>query len=238
MAAPKINGLNPRQHAFVSELMKDASNPGKAYLKAGYKAKNLVIASNAASNLTCHPLVRAEITRRLEERAKEDKNTDAYVVSKLIETAERCSQAIPVLDVMGMPTGIYEYRPMAVLKAVEHLARIRGMFVDKSEVKTTSTVQHTLSLEQAGVSLEAVKEALQQLRARKQLDPSTVLEHRPPSLPVPSQASQGDPISPPNPAFPPTNAPPLSNASVPPGNPAPAADRENPPSPAADPPTS
>ena len=56
-----------------------------------------------------------------------------WVIARLVETAERALQAVPVTDRKGEPTGEFTYQGSVALRALELLGRELGMFSDKKE---------------------------------------------------------------------------------------------------------
>jgi phage terminase small subunit len=124
--------LTPKQNAFVGEYMIDR-NGTQAAIRAGYSAKT---ANAAGSRLLLNVDICEEIQRR-ENRTAEKHNIDAdWVISKLVENAEKAAQARPVLDREGNETGEYRYDGAVVNKALELIGKNLGMFTDKLDVKT------------------------------------------------------------------------------------------------------
>jgi phage terminase small subunit len=69
----------------------------------------------------------------MEKRSKSLGIDANYVLEKIKETIERCSQAEPVRDAEG-ETGEYKFESNSVLKGCELLGRHLKMFTDKVEV--------------------------------------------------------------------------------------------------------
>ena len=54
-------------------------------------------------------------------------------MARLVETAERALQAVPVTDRKGEPTGEFTYQGSVALRALELLGRELGMFSDRKD---------------------------------------------------------------------------------------------------------
>ena len=78
---PNENGLNPRQGRFVDEYLVDM-NATAAYKRAGYTSKGKAAEANA-SRLKGSDKVKAELSRRLDERAETVAVTQAWVLDRL-----------------------------------------------------------------------------------------------------------------------------------------------------------
>lgn len=124
---------NAQHEKFVQELVKGKGN-GEAYIAAGYKAKNVAVASACATKL----LKIAQIAARIAELQKkaEDKAvlTKTWVIKRLVENVERAMTAIAVTDREGEATGEYKYEGSVANRALELLGKELGMFVDRKEV--------------------------------------------------------------------------------------------------------
>ena len=124
---------NAQHEKFVQELVKGKGN-GEAYIAAGYKAKNVSVASACATKL----LKIAKIAARLAElqQKAEDKAvlTKTWVIKRLVENVERAMTAIAVTDREGETTGEYKYEGSVANRALELLGKELGMFVDRKEV--------------------------------------------------------------------------------------------------------
>ncbi len=74
--------LNEKQRAFVREYLVDL-NASKAYVRAGYKARNKRVAESAGSALLRVHEVKAEIDAAMEERGKRTKVTADRVLLEI-----------------------------------------------------------------------------------------------------------------------------------------------------------
>lgn len=179
MPPAKTPRLSPRQEAFVTAYLSSPGDLAKAYYAAGYKAPGSNSASSGASRLLNVPAVKAEIQRRLKILQEDTDVTISYVVQRYKQVIERCMQAVPMLNSAGEPTGIFEFKPMAAIKALDSLAKYKGMFVDKSEQKITTTVNQTISVEEQNIPLDLVRSLLEQIKQRKQIPTVEVIDHKP-----------------------------------------------------------
>lgn len=135
------NGLTPRQEAYAR-----ARAFGMNQQEAMYFATNGKITANGSgSNMEKrYPLVRkrindlcVEVAARVIESAAVSK---AWVTTRLMQVAERCMQAEPVLDKEGNSTGEYRFDSSGANRALELLGKEMGMFVDRKQVKIETDV--------------------------------------------------------------------------------------------------
>jgi hypothetical protein len=63
--------------------------------------------------------------------------TQDWVLETIYETAERCKQAVPVLDSEGEETGEWKFEAANVLRAAELAGKHLQMFTDKLHVDQT-----------------------------------------------------------------------------------------------------
>ena len=134
--------INRRREAFAEEYLIDL-NPGKAAIRAGYKAKN---ASQMAYNLLKLPEIQEAIELKMAERSARTGITQDYVLNTIKDTIERCRQIEPVRDKKGNPVFVetpdgelapaFTFQSMAVLKGSELLGKHLKMFTDKVELKS------------------------------------------------------------------------------------------------------
>lgn len=118
-----------RQEVFAREYVVDL-NGTRAAIAAGYSEKGAHVAGiRLLRNATVQKLI-AELT---EERTKKLDITAEYVLGKIRQTIERCSQGVEVLDREGKPTGVWKEDSFAVLKGCELLGKHLKLFTDKVE---------------------------------------------------------------------------------------------------------
>lgn len=80
----------------------------------------------------------AEVLARVRELQREQVerlavSTD-FVVLRLLDTLERCSKPVPVLDMTGESIGEYTFDSKGALRALELLGKHLGMFEDRLKV--------------------------------------------------------------------------------------------------------
>lgn len=130
---------NPRQERFA-RLVAVGAEPAVAYQQAGYRAGGAA----RVSALSERPAVAARVVElgrawdpdgdaEEPDASRERRPGRDWVVARLVETAERALQAVPVTDRKGAPTGEFTYQGAVALKALELLGRELGMFSDRKE---------------------------------------------------------------------------------------------------------
>lgn len=93
--------LTAKQELFIQEYMKD-QNATAAAIRAGYSERS---ANNIGPENLLKPIVRNEIDRRLEQRAKDNGITADYVLNSLKDIAdsaeEKTNDRIKSLELLG-----------------------------------------------------------------------------------------------------------------------------------------
>lgn len=131
---------NPRQERFA-RLVAAGADIAAAYREAGYRARG---SERRAKALAARPALTARIEAlcrawdgdpgtTVEAGASKEGPGRSWVVARLVETAERALQAVPVTDRKGEPTGEFTYQGSVALRALELLGRELGMFSDRKE---------------------------------------------------------------------------------------------------------
>ena len=129
---------NPKHELFAQELAK-GKTATEAYELAGYRpsranASHLQrdhnISQRVVELLAEREQIHSQATAEAVERAG---LTKEWIIAKLIENAERASQAEPVRDSKGNETGEYRYEGNVVNRSLELLGKELGMFIDRSE---------------------------------------------------------------------------------------------------------
>lgn len=143
--------LTARQEQFCKEYVVDF-NASQAAIRAGY-SKNA--AGAEASRLLKNVKVAARCRELITKRAKRCEVNADYVIGKIQETIERCSQAEPVEEFDHelkeyVKTGEFKFEHSGVLKGCELLGKHLGLFQDK--------VHHTGSISLAEMVLESMKD--------------------------------------------------------------------------------
>jgi phage terminase small subunit len=121
--------MNARQSLFVKEYLVDL-NATRAAIAAGYSERT---AESQASRLLRNVNVKQEVDKRMEKRAEKLEITAEYVLGKIKDTVERCSQAFELSDKEGRRLGIFQFDANAVLKGCELLGKHKKLFTDKIE---------------------------------------------------------------------------------------------------------
>lgn len=131
-----MSKLTPKQESFVREYLVDLNGTAAAK-RAGYKGTDTVLGKQA-HELLKNPLVAIQVQEAMDERAKRTEITQDYVLTKIKETIERCSQAEQVMEFDHntkemVPTGEWKFEHNGVLKGCELLGRHLKLFTDKIE---------------------------------------------------------------------------------------------------------
>lgn len=145
--------LTAKQQRFVEEYLVDL-NATQAAIRAGYSEKG---AESQGSSLLIIPKVSREIAKRIAARSKRVEVTQDYVVSGIVECAERCMQRKPVMewdrenrcsvqaeDENG--NGVWTFDSSAALKAFELLGKHLGMFTENKQKVQDKDVRYTVKL--------------------------------------------------------------------------------------------
>lgn len=171
-ATPAPGTLKNAQHErFVQEIVK-GKNQGDAYLAAGYKAKNELVASAAATRLLKDVKIQArlaELQKKAEERVVIDR---AWVLKRLVENVERAMTVAPVLDREGAETGEFRYEGSVANRALELLGKEMGMFVNRTEIGNPGAFD-TMSDEELNAHIEAESRELAESRKSVKGKPAT-----------------------------------------------------------------
>lgn len=135
--------MTPKQERFVTEYLVDL-NATQAAIRAGYAEKS---AAAEGSRLLANATVSAAVQKAMARRSERTEATQDYVLTSIMETMERCKQAVPVRYQNGdqvfvdTPDGeiapAYKFEASAVLKGAELLGRHLAMFTDKVDSRVT-----------------------------------------------------------------------------------------------------
>ncbi len=129
-----------RYEIFAREYVLDL-NGTRAAIAAGYSEKG---AEAAASRLLRNVKVHKLIADLSSHRAKKLDITAEYVLGKVKQTIERCSQGVEVVDREGNPTGVWKEDSFAVLKGCELLGKHLKLFTDKLEINDSQGIVRKL----------------------------------------------------------------------------------------------
>jgi phage terminase small subunit len=127
--------LTPKQDMFVREYLVDL-NGTQAAIRAGYSKKT---ADRIAEQNLRKLGIQAAIQEAKLKREQKTEISAEYVITTIRNTIERCSQAVPVLDKEGNPTGQYRFDAQAVLKGTELLGKHLSIFTERKQLDLTSS---------------------------------------------------------------------------------------------------
>lgn len=147
--------LTPKQQRFVEEYLIDL-NATQAAIRAGYSEKTAYAVGH--ENLK-KPEIAKALSAARGERSQRTEITADYVLSTILETVERCKQAVPVTDKTGKQVVVetedgelvpaYTFDSKAVLRGCELLGKHLALFTDKHELTGKDggplEVEHKLS---------------------------------------------------------------------------------------------
>lgn len=160
-----MKNLSPKQEKFVQEYLIDL-NATQAAIRAGYSEKT---AQEQSSRLLSNVMVKAAISAAKNDRNERVKVDQDYVLNKIVETVERCSQAAPVIGKDGKPVLVktptgeivpaYAFDAMAVLKGTDQLAKHVGLYEADNKQKAGALAELPREM------VKAIVERLKQLNA-------------------------------------------------------------------------
>lgn len=131
----KENALTEHERAFVVEFVR-LEKAKAAALAAGYAPS---CAASKASKLLKDPRIVECIEERRRRQSRLLGLSDDFVLEGYLEIYNRSMQNIPAFDRDGNPTGYFSYDGATALRALESIARVKGMDrkgpEDEKEVK-------------------------------------------------------------------------------------------------------
>ena len=149
---------------FIVEYLID-QNATQAAIRAGYSSKT---ARQQGQRLLTYVDIRAQIDQKLAEQLERVQLTADYVLTGLMEVADRCRQAVPVLDHEGKETGEWRFDSTGANKALELLGKHLSLFTDKFQIehidsdierelaRLAGTQEETVSRETEGLTSQRV----------------------------------------------------------------------------------
>jgi len=131
----KIKKLTLKQLAFTREYLIDL-NATQAAIRAGYSERSAQ--QVGASNMLKH-VIQEAIQEAMDKRAEKIGISADWVLNNLKEVAERCMQAVPVMefdhdDKCMKETGEYKFEHTGANKSLELIGRHLKMFTDKVDL--------------------------------------------------------------------------------------------------------
>lgn len=134
-----VSKLSDKQRRFVLEYMKDL-NATQAAIRAGYGKKGAKVAGH---RLLTNVNVQSELNQRRNKQETRTEITSDFILYGILDTVQRCRQAVPVVDKKGNHVHIenedgelvpaYTFNALGALKGFELLGRHKKLFTDKVE---------------------------------------------------------------------------------------------------------
>ena len=143
--------LNPKQERFCQEYAVNG-NAKQSAITAGYSAKN---AESIGCRLSSNIKVKTRVGELLSKRENKVIITADYVLESLKEVADRCKQAIPVMEKVNgelKATGEWRFDSAGANRALELLGKNLRLFIDKVEHSggTTNTTLYQIVINARG----------------------------------------------------------------------------------------
>lgn len=126
---------NARHERFAQELARGRSCT-EAYKEAGYDCEGSS-AWSSASRLSRNVEVSARVRELQQLGADKAVLTEEWVISRLMQNAERAMQAEPVIGGDGEAKGEFKYEGNVANRALELLGKKLGIFVEKVDLNAT-----------------------------------------------------------------------------------------------------
>lgn len=144
--------LNDKQRRFVNEYLVDL-NVKHAAIRAGYSEKT---AQEQGSRLLAHVKVKAAVEKAMDEREERTEITQDYVLKSIQRVANRCMQAVPVMERVDgewVRTGEFRFDSSGANKALELLGKHLRLWND---VGSKENPLHVMSDEEINKELTAL----------------------------------------------------------------------------------
>lgn len=148
-----MSKLTAKEKTFIDEYLIDL-NATEAARRAGYAVKNAKV---TAFHLMAKPAIKDAVQRAMDKRANKTQITAEYVLNKIRDTVERCSQSEPVLEYNKetkelIPTGEWKFDAQSVLKGCELLGRHLKLFTDKVEHSVSDDLAERMARARARIA--------------------------------------------------------------------------------------
>ena len=135
----EAGSLTPKQQRFVEEYLVDL-NATQAAIRAGYSERT---ANEQGARLLANVSVAKAVQSAMDVRSERTAITADYVLQSIVETMERCKQAVPVTHKNGdrvwvtTPDGeiapAFTFNAAGVLKGAELLGKHLALFTERHE---------------------------------------------------------------------------------------------------------
>ncbi len=122
--------LRPKQRMFIAEYLIDL-NATQAAIRAGYSKRTAHVIG--PENLE-KPVIQVALREAINKQEQRTEITSDYVINSLKHIADRCMQAVPVLDREGKETGEFRFDSSGANKALELLGKHKKLFTDKLDL--------------------------------------------------------------------------------------------------------
>jgi len=160
--------MTPKKALFVLEYLNDIKlNATKAAERAGYSKKT---ARQAGARLLSEVVIKEAIQAQMDKRAKKIEVSAEYVLSSLLNVANRCQQAEPVLMKVGnkmVETGEYKFDSAGANKALQLLGQHLVLFTEKKEVSGPDGGPIETKQTVDGMDADEIRKFLKQSEAEK-----------------------------------------------------------------------
>jgi len=133
--------LNARQQIFVSAYLAH-KNATRAAIEAGYSEKT---AHSQGPRLLENVEIKAALAQKVQTLTDKLDIGPEYILRSLREVAERCKQAIPVMEFdhetkTMKETGEWKFEHQGANKALELLGKYQKLWTDKIEIDDQSSL--------------------------------------------------------------------------------------------------
>lgn len=137
-------GIAPKRLKFVAEYAIDL-NATQAAIRAGYAPQRAAI---TGSELLANPEIRAlvdDTLRKVDRKVLTELPVTpettaavasaAWIVEQAVRVVEMATEAVPVLDKRGNPTGLYQFDGRSAVAALTLLSKRHADFSEKHQVE-------------------------------------------------------------------------------------------------------